>query len=177
MPLVERRYAEALVDISEQAGAVDVFQHELQTVVDLLDNQADFKFFVLNPEIRIETKKAVFRKLFGNRAKPDMLNFLLLLIDKGRIKSLPGILREFVKLADKKRSILNMTIISAAPLSESQINRIKEKYRGAYNALAVSAEVRIDESLIGGVKVIIGDKVVDGSVKGRLESLKAVIAR
>ncbi len=177
MPLVERRYAEALVQISAQAGAIDEYQRDFEAVVNIFNTQPDFKYFVLNPEVKTEVKKEVLKKLLENQVNPVLVNFFMLLLEKGRIKQLPGILDEYVRLADRKRNILNMTIISAIPLSEEQINKIKDKYTGIYGAAAATVNVSVDAGLIGGVKVVIGDKVIDGSVKGRLESLKAVIAK
>lgn len=177
MPLVERRYAEALVNISVQGGAIDAYQQEFQTVVTLFKEQSDFKLFLLNPEIRTEVKKDIVKKIFSLSLKVEMVNFLLLLLDKGRIKFLPGIFDEFTKMADRKKNVLNMTIISAAPVEDKQINEIKVKYMKLYNASAVKLSVEIDNKQIGGIKVKIGDSVVDGTVKGRLEGLKDLLLR
>jgi F-type H+-transporting ATPase subunit delta len=177
MPLVERRYAEALVNISVQSSDIDVYQQEFQTVVTLYKEQPDFKLFLLNPEIRIEEKKEIVKKLFGNSLKKDMVNFLMLLLDKGRIKFLSGIFDEFTRLADKKKNVLNMTIISASPVDEKQINEIKQKYMKLYNSSAVKLNIEIDNKQIGGIKVKIGDKVVDGTVKGRLTGLKDLLLK
>ncbi len=177
MPLVERRYAEAFINIAAGAGDIDSLQDELQGLVDLFKSQTEFRSFMLDPEIKIENKKAVVRKAFLNNLKKETVNLILLLLDKGRIKFLPGIYEEFVRMADKKKNILNMTIISAASLDESQVLRIKVKYGKLYNASTVKADVRVDNSLIGGVKVKIGDKVIDDSLKGRLESLRELLIK
>lgn len=175
MPLIERRYAEALVDLAAQVGAIDEYQRDFQSVVDVFNSQTEFRHFVLNPKVKIDIKKDVLRRAFEKRINSRVMDFLLLLADKGRIKFLPGMLEEFVKLADKKRNVLNMTIISAAPLDEVQVDKIKEKYRKLYGAAYAAAKTEVDKSIIGGVKVVIGDKIVDGSVKGRLESLKKLL--
>ncbi len=175
MPLVDKRYAEALVEIADKANAIDEFQHELMEIIGIYKDQQDFRLFLNNPEVKIDTKKGTLKNIFSKDLRPEILNFLLLLLDKDRIKHLPGINDEFIKLADIKRNTLNMTIISAAELDESQIIKIKEKYGKLHNATSVKASVEIDQSLIGGVKVKIGDKVIDGSVKGRLESIKALL--
>lgn len=175
MPLIERRYAEALINISVEDGAIDVYQQELGAVAGIFDTQPDFRFFLLNPRIKTDMKKETLKQLFGGTLKAKLVSFLLLLVDKGRIKFLPGIMEEFAKLADRKKNTLNMTVISAAPLQEAQLNQIKEKYRKLYGASAVKAEAEIDPSLIGGIKVRIGDRVIDGSIKGRLESLRDLI--
>lgn len=177
MPLIEKRYAEALVGLSAQNGAIDEYRQELQVVVDLFNSLQDFKLFLLNPEVKTEVKKTVVKNVFDGKAKKELVNFLLLLLDKGRISNLPGILVEYVKSADKIRNILDMTIISSAPLEDRQISNILEKYKHLYNATNANVVLEIDQSLIGGVKVRIGDKVIDGSVRGRLESLRELLQR
>jgi F-type H+-transporting ATPase subunit delta len=177
MPLVERRYAEAFINIAAGTEDIDSLQEELQGLMELFKSQPVFRTFMLDPEIKTENKKAVVRKAFSNNLKTETVNLLLLLLDKGRIKFLPGIYEEFVRMADKKKNILNMTVYSAAGLDESQVERIKDKYKKLYNASTVKAEVRVDTALIGGVKVKIGDKVIDDSLKGRLESLKELLIK
>ena len=177
MPLVEKRYAEALVDISVQQGAIDQYQNDLKTVIEQFNKLPEMRFFLLNPEIRNDSKKDFIKKTFGTGIRPEVLNFILLVLDKGRAKHLSGILEEFIKLADKKRSILSLRIVSAAPLDSAQINGIKEKYIRLYNATSANVKTEVEKELLGGVKVIVGDKVTDGSLKGRLEELKQLIVR
>lgn len=176
MPLVEKRYAEALVDIAAQAAALDEYQQQLGTIAGLFGGQPEFRVFLLNPEVKSEDKKRAIKSIFSGKIENELFNFLMLLIDKGRIGYLKGISREFEKLADERKNVLNMTIISALPLDKDQIDQISEKYRKLYNAYSVKAVVETDKGLIGGVKVKIGDKVIDGSVKGRIEGLKELLA-
>jgi len=175
MPLVDRRYAEALIDISVQNKEIDAYQQDFQYIVDVFNKQEDFKFFLLSPEINADIKKDTLKKLFDGSIKPELLKFLMLLLDKGRIKFLPGMFDEFVNMADKKRNILSITIVSTSPLSATQISAIKEKYRKVYNASSVKAANEIDLDLIGGIKVKIGDEVIDGSIKGRFEDLRNLL--
>jgi F-type H+-transporting ATPase subunit delta len=175
MPLVDRRYAEALVEIADKANAIDEFQNDLTEVAEIFGHQQEFRLFLINPEVKIDTKKEILKSIFSKNLRPELLKFLLLLLDKGRIRYLPGINMEFIKLADNRRNTLNITIISAAKLEDAQIMKIKEKYGKEYKAACVKATLETDQSLIGGVKVKIGDKVIDGSVKGRLESIKQLL--
>jgi F-type H+-transporting ATPase subunit delta len=175
MPLIEKRYAEALIGLAVQNRSVDEYQQELLTIVDLYRNQQDFSLFLLNPEINNEIKKTVIVNAFGGKVKKELVNFLSLLLDKGRIVYLPGIFIEFTKAADRIKNILNITIISAVPLEDKQISSIVEKYKRIYHTTNAKLNLEIDVSLIGGVKVKIGDKVVDGSINGRLQDLKQVL--
>lgn len=175
MPLIEKRYAEALVDIALKTGAVEEFENQLGLITEIFTKDVDIKAFLLNPKMDTDSKKAVLEKSLKGSLKGEMINFIMILLDKGRIKYLPGIMDEFVRMADKARSVLDITIFSASDIEQSQMSVIKEKYRKQYNAVSVRAEVKIDKELIGGVKVQIGDKVQDGTIKGRLEELKGIL--
>lgn len=172
MPLVEKRYAEALVELSIDIGETDTYRSRLKAIVDLYENQPDFRWLLLTPEVGTEVKKETVAKLLGTSEGDKLVSFLLILIDKGRIKLLPQIVQEFNRLADIRKNVLNLLITSASPLTGLQIDRIKSKYSQEYKASAVNAEVQLDKTLIGGVKVKIGDRVIDSSIKGRLEALK-----
>ena len=175
MSLVERRYAEALADIADHAGELDSFGRELREVVELFGKQAELRLFLADPGVGAGPKKEILKKVFSGRVKAEILNFLMLLIDKGRIDRLPGIYTEYEKEADRRKKVLNITIVSAMPLRETQINEIKEIFKNKYGASSVKEHIEIDKTLLGGVKVIVGDKVFDGTVKGRLEGLREVL--
>lgn len=172
MALVEKRYAEALVDLSVEQAAIEQYMGDLGSFAAAYREMPEFKAFLLNPEAEKPIKKDALRKIFGRSLRNEVLNFLMLLVDKDRIKHIPGIYDEFVKQADAKRNVLHIKIISASPLDSTQIERITGKYGAAYRSAAVKTDVEIDPGVIGGVKVIIGDKVIDGTVKGRLKALR-----
>ena len=175
MSLAEIRYAEALADISFQDGTWDNYRSILETISKTFKSQEDFRWFLLSPEINPEIKRETLKKLFGKDLDEKLLNFIMLLIDKSRLNNLPGIVKEFNRQADLRKNVLQIDITSAAPLSESQIERIKEKYRSEYNTISARAEIKIDKSIIGGIIVKIGDRVIDSSVKGRLGDLNNFI--
>lgn len=175
MPLVEKRYAEAMVQLALQTGEIDSIQKDLQSVVSHFIKIPELKALLLNPQVRTDVKKDFLKSIFGTGIKPEVLSFLMLLLDKGRVKNLSGILDEFIKSADKKRRMLNIKITSAVALESSQIAKIRDKYIVLYNATGAKVVTEIDESLIGGIKVVIGDKVIDGSIKGKLEDLNKLV--
>lgn len=177
MPLVEKRYAEALVRISVEKNMLELHQQELGLIAEVCGVHEDLNAFLLNPKTDKDTKKNILRNVFSGRIQDEILGLLLLLLDKGRIKHLQGIYEEYVKLADEKRNILNMSIFTPKPLETSQLDSISEKFRKLYNASAVKTSVVIDGSLIGGVKVKIGDKLQDGSIKGRLKELQGILLK
>jgi F-type H+-transporting ATPase subunit delta len=132
--------------------------------------------FFLAPEIGKEEKKNTIKDMFKG-SKSIILPFLELLIDKDRISSLPGIYDEYVDIADKRKKVLNMKITTFAAIDDTQLGKIKEKYKKEYNATDVKATISIEPELLGGIVVQIGDRVIDGSIKGRLEGLKAATTK
>lgn len=177
MPLIEKRYAEALLDVAVQENEIDAYRQELQTVVAAFEENKDFRLLLLNPCAGSEMKKDIVGRIFTNSVRKEVSSLMLLLLDKRRIKCLPGILKEYVKLADRKTRMLGIRIVSAVPLENDQLHEICEKFRKKYNASFVRGELSIDAQLIGGVKVIVGDKLTDGTVKGRLNDLRESLQR
>lgn len=176
MSLVEKRYAEALVSLSFEQNAIDLYQEDLGLAAKAYAEQADFRNFLLSPEIKTAIKQDTIRKIFADKLKQEVVNFLLLLVEKGRISYLPDIYKEFVDQADEKRNILHMIIVAPFPLDEVQIRKLTGKFGALYNSSSVKADIKLDKSLIGGVRIIIGDKVIDGTVAGQLKALRDVLA-
>lgn len=171
MPLIEKRYAEALIDVAAQKDEVDVFRQDLLTVASVFEENRDLRLLLLNPCVGNKIKKDIALRIFSNSVRPEISSLFMLLLDKRRIRCLPGILREYVKLADRKLNILSLRIIASAVIDQELLDKIGEKFRKKYNASSVRGEFRVDAQLIGGVKVIVGDRLTDRSVKGKLESL------
>lgn len=171
MPLVDKRYAEALVEVAENNNTIETAKDELGLLADMYVKQPEIASFFQSPEIGKEDKKKSLVKIFeGSTSK--VLPFLELLIDKDRIKNLPDIFKEFVEISDRRKKVLHMDIFAAAPVSDELLNKVMEKYKKEYNATQVKVSVTIEAELIGGIKVKIGDRVIDGTIKGRLEGLK-----
>ncbi|QNU66665.1 F0F1 ATP synthase subunit delta [Ruminiclostridium herbifermentans] len=174
MPLVEKRYAQAIMELSH--SDIEVIRQELEEFVAIYKSDKDFSSFLINPTIKADKKQTVIKNVFTDKLSKNTINFILLLISKKRIKNIPEIYEQLLRLINEKSNVLDMKIITAEPLDEQQLFRIKEKFRNKYNAVAVKSEEIVDASIIGGVKVIIGDKVYDGSIKGRIESLTELVS-
>mgnify|MGYP001224225249 CR=1 FL=1 len=174
MARLERRYAEALADVGE-AGYMEELKNDMEEVSNVYMKIPEFRDTLINAGIKKEIKKELIDAAFGRKIRKEIINLLKVLVDKGRIKYLPEIKDDFVKIADARRNILNMKIITAVPLDLQQIDNIKLKYKARYNAVDVRAENIIDSRMVGGIKVIIGDRVEDASLKTRLEGMKKAL--
>ncbi|HOM02830.1 MAG TPA: F0F1 ATP synthase subunit delta [Acetivibrio sp.] len=177
MQLVNTRYAEALIDVTEEKSSTDKVLNSLNAILKLFEQNPEFYTFLLDPKVKMESKKKALTNVLKGRVEQEVVNFLMLLMDKERLKNIKGITDEYIRFADERKNILIMTIISAFPLEDVQIDKIKEKYKKLYNKASAKAKVVIDKSLIGGIKIQIGDKVIDDSIKARLTSLKEMMLK
>jgi F-type H+-transporting ATPase subunit delta len=171
MSIVDKRYAEALFNVSLEENAIKEYQDDLIALVDIYKANSEFRGFLLHPQNDVKTKKLVLTNVFEGKIKKNTLNFLMLLQDKNRMKHLPTISAEFVRLADEHNNVLNITIFTAISLEEEYVKSICEKFQMLFKSSEVKATVKLDPSLIGGIKVAVGDKLYDASIKGKLSRL------
>lgn len=171
MSMVAERYAKALLDLAISDSAVDAYQNELTVISQIYETESNLSAFLLSPRKNLKNKKTVLINIFKASVRNNILNLILLLLDKGRIESLPEICMAYIKMADEYRNILNITVTTALPLNQEQTDSIAEKFKAVYHVSAVKITVETDTSLIGGVKVAIGDKLYDGTIKGKLSKM------
>ncbi len=168
---VAKRYAEALLALAQERGLVEQLDAESKTLGGLFADRQLRAFFTA-PQIAADKKKAVLEKALRGTVDPMMLNIARLLVDKGRIAYLPQIMREFDRLTDELRGVEEVTIISAKPLSSEQQTQVVDglKRFSAYGTLRVKTEV--NPTLIGGVMVKLGSRVLDGTVASKLAEMR-----
>lgn len=175
MSLIADRYAKALLDAAISDSAVDEYQNELAAVSQVYESENDLKVFLLSPQKDLKTKKTVLINVFSGHIGNNILHFLLLLLDKRRMESLPDICTAYIKMADEYRNVLDITVTTALPLNKAQIENIIEKFRAIYHGSSVKIAVVTDNTLIGGIKVAVGDKLYDGTVKGKLSKMHSAL--
>jgi F-type H+-transporting ATPase subunit delta len=175
---VGRRYARALILALEGAGQdkLSKIEEELSAVAALLDRRSgspDFRQAMLNPSFNAEQRKAVLKGIAEeNKLDPMTLTFLLLLVEKDRLRQLPAVARAFRDEVDQKVGRVRATILTAKELSPQAITDIVrglEKRTGK----KVVPDVEVDPSVIAGVQARIGGLVFDATVRSQLERLRA----
>ncbi|MDD2554297.1 MAG: F0F1 ATP synthase subunit delta [Desulfotomaculaceae bacterium] len=181
---VAGRYAAALYEIAlekkdlpEQENMVDVVEGELKAVEKVIEENSGLQKLLYHPQITPAAKKETLVKLFEGKISKVTGNFLALLVDRRRETYYADIVAEYIALANAGRNIIAAQITSAVALNEkekAELNQIMGKLAGK----KVQTSFAVDPSIIGGIVVRMGDKIIDGSVKTRLasmrESLKAI---
>jgi len=166
-----RRYAEAAFELATRDHAVDAWQRDLAFAAEMardyrVARAAD------SPAVPVAERRKVVRKLLAKRVSPLALNLALLLAERGRFAVLPDVSTEYDALVRKSRGIVAATVTTPTPLSEQELAAVKkrvEQLAGGHIELSTAT----DPSLLGGLRVRIGDLQIDASVSGRLERLRA----
>lgn len=169
---IARRYAEAFFAIAQDSQKIDQYQNELTLVVDTVAASAELKTYMAHVLIPPVEKKNILTKLFADKVSEVTLNFLKVIVDKRRASYFEAIQQEFVAMADESRGILKADLYSAKPVSDQEIAELEKSFSAA-TGKSVKLNLTIDPSLLGGIKVRVGDRVIDASVVKKLDMLKA----
>ena len=168
---VELTYAQALFDAARDRGKVDEIGEEYKGVAEVFKQNPDLKKLFTIPTLSAYEKKAVAQNVFDGRISRELLNFICILIDKRRIGAWDGIGRQYEKLVWDRDGLTRGVLYTAVPIGKKQLTALEEK-AGAAIGKKVRLENHIDKSIIGGVKIYVDGKLIDASVKSRLESMK-----
>jgi F-type H+-transporting ATPase subunit delta len=174
MPDVARVYAEALFEAGKDKGKLDALQSQLGQFADAVDRNHDLQVFLFSPYLSSqEKKKGLERAISG--AEPELTNFLELLIEKGRMPAVFRIRRELDELWKHENKRIDVTVTSAVELDEAVVNKIgTEVERQTGEQVELSSKV--DESILGGIVLQVGNMVLDASIRSRLEKLRKSVA-
>ena len=165
-----RRYAEAAFQVAQRDGAVDVWRRELEAAA-VIAGQAAIGRTLANPAIALEIRSAAVETTFGRVASRPVTNLILLMLRRGRIQDLPRVADEFRRLDNAHQGITIATATAAAPLSADEVAALTQRLESSTGG-RIELDVKVDPGLLGGLVVQVGDRLIDGSVRGRLERLR-----
>lgn len=172
---VAGRYAAALFDLAKEAGAVGAVETELKTLAGLIDASAALRDFLKSPVYERDDQFRVAAAL-AERAgfSPLTANFLKLLARNGRLFALAAVIKAFLAMAAADRGEVSAEAVTAAPMNEEQARALRHEIE-AMAGKAVNLETRVDPELLGGLVVKIGSRMIDASLKTKLNRLKTVM--
>ncbi len=165
-----RRYAEAVFDLATRDDALDRWATDLGNAAAMLSNEQAARI-VESPAVPAEERRALVHRLLEGRVSEAAERLIALLIDRGRVDLLPAVATEYAHLLNRRRGIVEATVTSAAPLTPDELRAVQAKVEQMSES-KVELRTAVDESLIGGLTVRIGDRLLDASVRGRLERLR-----
>ncbi len=176
MGKIANRYAEALYELACEESKIDLWQQQMRKVKQVFDQDVAIQAFFSHIRIDDIEKRVVLKKVFENVIDKEVLNFLFVLVDKNRMSQFQEIAKRFHTLCNVSKGIKEGFIYSIRPLSEDEIQGIEQSVSNKM-AFRVNLMNRIDQSLISGIRVVVEDIVIDGSMKYRLSSLKTELLK
>lgn len=168
---VARNYAETLFELARRNESIQEYGDALGMVAGLLEDDSRFRTFVETPRIDDEAKKDVIRKVFRDKAPKQVINFVLITIDKRRQTLLREISEEYSLLLDNHLGREHVEVTVARPLDDTTANVVSEQLSKMLGRQAIP-HIRVKPEILGGLVVRTGDMIYDGSVRRRLEGLR-----
>jgi F-type H+-transporting ATPase subunit delta len=163
-----RGYAQAMFAVAEAEGALDDVEEELFRFARALEQEHELRDALTDPGLPGDRKRAVLADVLGERANPVTINLLGFVIDQGRARDLGAIVDELVALAAERRQAAVAEVRTAVPLDAAHRDRLTEALERA-TGKKIELRVVVDPAVVGGVVARVGDQVIDGSVRRRLE--------
>ena len=165
-----RRYAEAAFEVAHRDGTVATWRRELDAAGEIAADETIGRALA-NPAVPLEQRTEMAKSIFGKSVSKPVLNLIGLMLRRGRIHELPRLAAEFRRLDNARQGITEATAITASPLTQDEIRALTERLEQLTGG-RIELEVQEDPSLLGGLVVRVGDRMIDGSVRGRLERLR-----
>jgi len=172
---VAGRYASALFDLAEEANQVRQVEKDLISLQSLLNESADLKRMVRSPVFSSDEQgRAIAAVAEKAGLAPLVVNFLKVLARNRRLFALNEMIRTFLALAARQRGEVNAEVSSAHPLSDEQLAALKETLRASAGK-DVNILTKVDPTLLGGLIVKMGSRMIDSSLRTKLNSLKTAM--
>lgn len=168
---VVSRYATALLELSQEQNALEDVKKDLDDFAKTLKSNSELRAVLANPIINIDRKVKILNALFEGKIHPLISKFFTLMVRKGRGSVIAATTEEFSRIYNQLKGIEHATITSAAALSEpilTEIKKILEEETGS----TVLLKNTVQEDLIGGFVIKIGDRQLDASIAGKLNKLE-----
>jgi|LGVF01.1.fsa_nt_gb F-type H+-transporting ATPase subunit delta len=169
--LVAKTYSQALFEFALESDSLDNISEEFKFVVNSFNTYGDFFELFKSPKISIDERKNIINEVFQEKISAEMLNFLFVVLDKRRANEIINVNKEFNKLVDEYKGIAQAFVKSAIELDEDEKKELISEL-SKLTGKEIRLKTAIDPDVIGGVYIKIGDKVIDGSVRNKLNVIK-----
>jgi F-type H+-transporting ATPase subunit delta len=174
MEEIARTYAQALFEAAKEAGKLDAVREQLDAFTRAIDDSKELSVFLFSPYFSGAEKRNGLRNVIDG-AEPEVLNFLGLLAEKHRLPAIHRIRDRFEQLWAEENKLLPVTVTSATELPQETVAKIGDSV-AAQTGRKVELSSRVDDSIIGGIVLQVGNMVLDASIHNRLERLRKQVA-
>ena len=169
---IAKRYATAIYDIAESSGKIGEIREALNILAENYNEDEEFKVFLLDPSIKYDEKVEYLHKSFDFISE-DAFKIINYLVKKGRVSLAEKIRDSYLKIYYEKNNKILVNATFTKELSDNQRDALMKKLEEKYKKKIV-LNLSVDEELIGGGIIKIGNKVIDGSIKSQIENIKKI---
>ncbi|MDA1189268.1 MAG: ATP synthase F1 subunit delta [Chloroflexi bacterium] len=165
-----KRYAEAAFELAVEGKDLDGWADDLTVMARALENE-ELVNLLDAPNVLMDKKKEVIKEVFGKSIKPLPVNLALLLASRNSVRLVPRILDEYEQMLYAHKGIVLGDVVSAVALDEAQLKAIGEQLKKMVGS-EVKLNARVDPAVLGGFVAKVGDKILDGSARTKLEQMR-----
>ena len=165
-----RRYAQAIFQIGLEQDTLDAWLEDLGVLAGAMENR-EFREFLDAPQVTLNQKIAAIEEALGDSVGRLPRNLIMLLASRGIAHLFPGVLDQYERLLDGHRGVERAEVVSAVPLSDAQRERLVELLKGIVGK-EIRLASRVEPGILGGVVARVGDRVIDGSTRAKLDAMR-----
>ena len=169
--LVSKTYGDALFAVAMEADRMDEFFEAAIALAEILRTNEDFSKLMNHPKIMKEDKVKIVEETFATRLPKEFIGLMTLMVEKGRANEMLSVFDYFVALVKEEKKIGIASVTTAVRLSDKQKAKVEQKLLDTTKYETFEMNYSVDASLIGGMVIRIGDRVVDSSIKTKLYEL------
>ena len=173
---VETIYGNALFELALEENSLDSLYEEATALIRILTENDELIKRLAHPQLSREEKIKVLENTFTGHASKDIIGLMVMVVEKGHATKLVNIFKYFVKLVKREKKIGVASVTSAITLDEGKRKAIEKRLIETTKYETMEIEYKVDESLIGGLVIRIEDRVVDSSIKTKLNTLSKTLA-
>lgn len=175
--LVSKTYGDALFEVAVEGGSVDSLAEETEAILKIFSENEDYIKVLNHPKLPLEEKLSLIKEAFEGKASNELLGLLLTVVEKGRFSEIEEILRYFLFEVRGYKKIGTATVTSAVALSDEEKRQVEKRLLETTSFESFLLEYQVDESLIGGMVIKIGDRVVDSSIRTKLNNMARELSK
>lgn len=170
--LISKTYAQALFELAVEENKSLEILNEVTELLEVIRQNKEFERFMNHPKIPKEEKLQVVKNIFDDRLSKEIVGFLITIIEKDRYSEIQAILFEVIESIKEYNNIGTAYVTTAIALEDKEKNNIENRLLATTKYKTIECNYAVDKSLIGGMVIRMGDKVVDSSIRTKLEKLE-----
>ncbi|MRH43961.1 F0F1 ATP synthase subunit delta [Aquibacillus halophilus] len=168
---VSKRYAEALFQLAQEKNKLDFLEPELLIVKEVFYNNKELNAFLKHPKVNSDKKKQLIDEAFKGFSS-EVINTLKVLVDRNNEEAISSVVDHFIALVHDAKRIAEAKVYSIRELSDDEKKQLSDVFSKKLNLKTLTIDNHVDPTILGGIKLKIGNTIFDGTIKGKLERLE-----